>query len=144
MKIVLLVFILIYTNPFRSSTEPVLGDKIDVTNLTEINIVIGPSEIRKCFSISIDEINYSIGVNEIGLIDYVITSDSNFSTSEILKIGDTYKKVQGLTEKEVVVLIGWGYYIELPSGWKAVFTQGDTMTEGELKYNSKIKFFFKQ
>jgi hypothetical protein len=144
MKILLFIFILNNTNFFRSDTEPVLGNKIDVTNLAEVYIVVSPSEIRKCYDITIDGINYSVSVNELSLIDYIITSDSNFSTTENLKIGDTYNKVQKLTQNKVVVLDGWGYYIELPSSWKAVFTQGDEMTEGELKNNSKVLLFFKQ
>jgi hypothetical protein len=39
---------------------------------------------------------------------------------------------------------GWCFWILLPSGWKAAFMQGPSATEGNLKPDSKIMWFFKK
>ena len=107
-------------------------------------LIVSSSQISPCFDILVENIEYSIGYNEKNnSITNISTSDFSFYTPEGYKIGDFFYTFSDSLKSELICDRGWGYFIKLPSGWNATFTQGSSMTDGKLKGRAKVKFFFK-
>jgi hypothetical protein len=110
---------------------------------TGVLLMTSPSQFRKAYEIEIDRIKFTICPDERGQIAHIVTKSLDFRTAEGIKIGDTYKTVQKITDRSSAKWRGWAFVVPLNSGWKAAFIQGETMTEGELQENSKVIFIFK-
>ena len=52
-------------------------------------------------------------------------------TKEGVHVGQSFSDVQRVEGMRVVAWPGWGYVVELPSGWNAAFFLGSSMTERE-------------
>jgi hypothetical protein len=108
-------------------------------------IMAGGATSRKLYEVSYGGINYSVGTErQSDVIRWVGTSDPVFRTPEGLAEGDALEKVLAVAKSEVNREPGWGFFVELPSGWNAAFVQGPSMTEGELPPSAGICFFFKR
>jgi hypothetical protein len=107
-----------------------------------------PEESQKlydpAYAIFDNSINFIVSVDHDGNLNYVSTNDSHFKTSEQLKVGDTLRKAKNYQVGPLNKESGWCFWILLSAGWKAAFIQGRSATEGKLKPDSKIKWFFKR
>ncbi len=81
-----------------------------------------------------DELGAKIGVLN-NIIIYIGTTDKNFTISN-LKINDLLP--ESYFNREWGYSTGWGYYIEIESGWYAGF---DFQTKPDEE--SRIQWFFK-
>jgi hypothetical protein len=110
----------------------------------EYRIMISPSQVSSAYEVFDGDITFIVSIDHDGNLNYISTNDSHFKTSGKLKVGDTLRKAKnyqvGMVNKEP----GWCYWIQLSSGWKAAFIQGSSATEGKLKSDSTIKWFFKR
>ena len=72
---------------------------------------------------------FRVAVDENNIVRFVTPVDDAFATTEGASRGTTLKSLRELTGSKLVKDPGWGFTIDLPSGWKAVFCIGDTMTD---------------
>jgi hypothetical protein len=124
-----------------------IGEYFDTKYIKKekIQIMTSSSSIEEVYKIFRDGIEYDIALDEKNLIHYIDTIDPDFVTPEGLKMGDKYKVVKKRTDSIVWREAGYAYYIEFPSGWRAGFVQGRTLTEGEvLSDEAEIKWFYKR
>jgi hypothetical protein len=127
------------------AVQPSIGDPLpNSAKALEYKIMISPSHVSSAYSVIDGGITFIVSVDHDGNLNYISINDSQFKTSEKLKVGDTLRKAKnyqvGMVNKES----GWCFWILLSSGWKAAFIQGSSATEGKLKPDSIIKWFFKR
>lgn len=75
---------------------------------------------------------------------YFATSDSLFLTHEKYNVGMTWAEIPQTVRKNLQKEIGWGYYIELLSGWSLGFCEGTSCTDSEPTASSTVKWIFKR
>lgn len=75
---------------------------------------------------------------------YMTTSDSLFVTHENYHVGMTWAEIPNALRKKLQKETGWGYYIELPSGWSLGFCEGASCTDSAPMDSSKVKWIFKR
>ena len=108
-------------------------------------VMAGGATTRKSYEVSYGGVNYTVGTERKGdVIKWVSTHDPIFRTPEGLAEGDTLEKVLAVAKSEVQREPGWGFFVELPSGWYAAFVQGPSMSEGELPPSAGVCFFFQR
>jgi antitoxin component YwqK of YwqJK toxin-antitoxin module len=73
------------------------------------------------------------------MINHIFFEDATIMTPEGVSIGDPLKFVLKFPDTKVEMMEGYGYWVILPSGWSAVFFQGQSTTQGKLKENAKVK-----
>ena len=87
---------------------------------------------------------FSIAFDTERFVRYICTTDRNFITPEGIRIGSTVAEVKRMIDTEIIPEQGWGYHVQLKSGWRVAFGQGDSMTEGELKNETRVRWIFKR
>ncbi len=93
------------------------------------------------YLIKVNGIKYNVSVNDKNNINFIITIDPRFLTSEGTSVGTSYKDLRKFTKSKLFRINGYAYLIDLPSGWTAAFTQGHTMTEGELSNKAVVNWY---
>ena len=126
------------------SDLPQINDDFYPQIESSIWILISSSQFSKAYLVIYDEIYYTIAVNDINKVSFISTEDELFISPESLKIGGSFADVKALTKNKVIKETGWAYYIPLESGWNAAFVEGEAMTDGILRADSEISFFFKR
>lgn len=107
-----------------------------INNLEKSNswILIPNNDLVESHNIMVDGINFTIGVRD-GIIVYICTSDGKFTINNY-QIGTPIP--EDLFDRELGYTPGWGYYLEIGSGWYACFDFTKKTAE-----KSPIQFFFK-
>lgn len=111
-----------------------LESKFKGTKANNTFIFIPNGALINSFPIVENNIEYTVGVLN-NIIIYIGTTDKNFTISS-LKINDLLP--ESYFNREWGYSTGWGYYIEIESGWYAGF---DFQTKPDEE--SRIQWFFK-
>jgi len=77
--------------------------------------------------------------SEEEIINDIICKSASFISPEGISIGDPLKYVLRVPGAKVQVMNGFGYWVKLPSGWNAIFYQGEEVTKGKLNENEKVR-----
>ena len=127
------------------------GQKEDVQNksaeqsdsdFSETMILMSSSEILPAKEVIENGIKFYVYYNNNNCI-IKLTTDANFVTPEGYKVGDEYRVI---LEKDIIAMEkkpGFGYLINLKSGWQLVFCEGNTCTDNFPQKHSKIKWIMK-
>jgi hypothetical protein len=91
----------------------------------------------------VDNIHLNFCLNKQGDTVKIWTNDQNFITSEGFKLGTTWKELPVILQENVNKLSGWGYYVNLDSGWMLGFCEGTTCTDNPPVDTSKVKWIEK-
>jgi len=94
-------------------------------------------------SVKFDGHNFDLVIEKNDSI-YMATSDSLFLTHDNYHVGMTWSEIPKALRKKLQKETGWGYYIELPSGWSLGFCEGASCTDTAPTDNSKVKWIFKR
>ena len=144
MKKLFLIFLLLFPE-FTHAGQLSIGDPLpDRVKELEYKIMISPSQVSSAYAVIENGITFIVSVDHDGNLKYISTTDSHFKTSEGLKVGEPLKKAKNYQVGTINKEPGWCFWILLSSGWKAAFVQGSAATEGKLKPDSMIKWFFKR
>lgn len=141
------LFLLVSVVSFSQHTE--------LENLVMFNkyCLKNSSTFSPCISINEDGIVYNLlfenldgkiektDINKILIVGQKQTNSPNFKTSEGLTIENTYADLKNYSPLKTEP--GWGHYVELPSGWWAVFFSIENPKE-KPKETDKITFFCKK
>lgn len=142
--IIFLCFIAVFAQ--RCSKPLDLGDEIPaevIENQKATYSMTNASNMAKVYSIENERISFNIQVDDSYIVTYISTNDPDFRTPEGVYLGMTYEQVMGKTSAELKAMRGWGYYLKLPSGWKAVFFIGQSGTDSEPGEESDVTLLFK-
>jgi len=107
-------------------------------------VLVSSAQLQKSYKVTQNGIEYSVTVNSDNLINFITTNSVKFKTLEGASVGIMLSELREYTSQRIIVEAGWGYYIELPSGWNAAFCLGKGCTSNPLKENSKVSWYFKR
>lgn len=97
--------------------------------------MLGPDvSFHKSYSVTMNNVEYSVAVSNQNRIIFVSTRDSSFTVGK-LKVGDEVPKEKF---KKYHSIPGWGTCVPISSGWYAGY-----YNESESNENVKIQFFIK-
>src|SRR5215467_6866108 len=82
-------------------------------------IMVSPAQVQQEWAWRFDGVEYSVGVDDRGTVQYLATRSSKVVTREGVHVGQSFADVGRVAGGRVVAWPGWGYMIELPSGWNA-------------------------
>ena len=104
-----------------------LGMPVPATTVkTDHLLVVAPAQMWPERIWKFDGVEYSLAVDNTGLIQYIATSSKMVSTSEGVYVGQTFADLLRTDGVRVGLWPGWGFVAELPSGWKAaLFLNGE-------------------
>src|SRR5262245_20378006 len=104
-----------------------LGGKAPSTaEKTDRLLFVAPAQMWPERLWKFDGVEYSLGVDDTGLIQYIATKATGVSTEEGVFVGQTYAELVRKRGVRVGLWPGWGFVAELPSGWKAaLFLDGE-------------------
>ncbi|WP_430405482.1 hypothetical protein [Fluviicola sp.] len=94
-------------------------------------------------SVKFDGHNFDLVIEKNDSI-YMATSDTLFLTHDKYHVGMTWSEIPKALQKKLQKETGWGYYIELPSGWSLGFCEGASCTDMKPTDSSKVKWLFKR
>lgn len=94
-------------------------------------------------------VEFTLGVDDDGIVRYVETSDQSFTSPERLHVGDSIAAARRASPHETVIREqGWGHYIRLESGWYAQLNDTIRLESGfykmldNLPSDARITMFF--
>lgn len=145
-KTILLLLVSIICLSCSSMKDLTLGSKFRGTKASNGFIFIPNGSFINAFPVVMNNIEYKVGVLNNTII-YIQTRDKNFTINN-LKINDKlpesyiinreFVSIPAYNNREIGYIPGWGYYIEIESGWYAGF---DSKTKPNEE--SRIECFFK-
>ncbi len=106
--------------------------------------IVGLSTKKPRFRLILGDMDFSVCVNHENKISYIRTDEIDFVTPDGVRIGSLYSNLASVTNGKVKKRIGWAYYIDLKSGWKAAFVNEKTNAGRKLPGNSRVDFLFKK
>ncbi|MFZ1217738.1 MAG: hypothetical protein WAO00_00525 [Chthoniobacterales bacterium] len=108
---------------------------------SHVLIMSSPSQFYRHFVLT-DGVRWDLGVSDEGQIKYVSTKDTRFKTAEGITVGMRLSDVRARIKEPMIRYPGWAWAIELPSGGKAAFVQGRSLTEGSLSASAPVSFLY--
>ena len=108
------------------------------------NIVISAGTITQAYSVILENVLFQVVVNDRNEIVFIMTEDQSFQSREGATMGMSLKEIASLSEGDLVEEPGWAFYYPLPSGWRAAFTVGDSMTERLPGDSVPVRWYFKR
>ncbi|MBN1253448.1 MAG: hypothetical protein JXA16_15015 [Bacteroidales bacterium] len=141
------------SDTIRFKKLPKIGDRISdsvIQTSKNIHLLVSSAQTYPSTSIYFQECIFDIGFEKFdpenrilgGKVKYIQTRDSNFRTSEGVKINMTLKELKHIQDNKIIKEPGWAYYMELNSGWKVAFFVDETSTGRELLDSDSIKWIF--
>ncbi|MGN5953026.1 hypothetical protein ACP6L2_00285 [Sphingobacterium lactis] len=132
----ILLLILFLTSISKAQSLPQIGEtwkgKIDTFN----RILISPSQFVKSADLTVDKIQYKIGVDKAKKVVLISTIDKNFRIADQTCIGMNFSDVA--EDKEIVLEKGWATFVSIGEGWYAAADPKD------YDKDSKVLFVFKR
>jgi hypothetical protein len=102
------------------------------------------SSIEPCENTILNGREFQVVTNNNGDTTYWQTTDTNFISPEGFNVGLKWNKLPNKLRAGAKKMTGWGFYINLESGWQLGFCEGETSTDSELTNESKVKWIFKR
>ncbi|MCP5538969.1 MAG: hypothetical protein H7A52_02360 [Akkermansiaceae bacterium] len=113
------------------------------TEATVFEMVSSAGVFPAC-EISVNGVVYSIALGDERRVVSISTKDPGFETENGLSVNSTLEDISKFTKSELIREPGFGYILELPSGWVAGFFMGQTGTESPPGLGTKVGWFFKR
>lgn len=108
------------------------------------SLLVSSSQISPSAKIKVDGIVFEVAWDLDNRVSYIMTTDTNFSTAEGIRINTTLIELKKLQEVKIFKMPGWAYYAVLNSGWGVAFSVDKTMTGRELLDSDRIQWIFKR
>ncbi|MGN2687785.1 hypothetical protein [Flavobacterium sp. GCM10027622] len=133
---VLFLYVFISLSHFgcKTNTYPI-SEKTKLKNSNPIVNIQTGYEIREMYS---NSIKYQYELNRKSDTVSLRTYDKKFTTKEGYRVGTKWKDVAKKLTDSVYKLSGFGYYIELESGYNLLFCVGTTCTDNFPNENTEV------
>lgn len=106
--------------------------------------LIGCGSISEMYSISRNGVQFLASLDDRSLVSYIETRSPDFITPEGVRVGLMFHDLPAERQLQLRKEPGWAFVVPLASGWNAAFTQGDTMSEGQLAADATVEWLFKR
>ena len=113
------------------------------TTITGVSILVSPGQFLPEHKWIDDGIEYSVCINNLGNIQYIATSSLQVRSPEGIRVGQPLKEVLNIQNLQMRKWLGWGYVVDLPSGWKAALFLDGHFNEREPSDKDIIDMLFK-
>ena len=94
--------------------------------------------------VQVQGIKYNVAWSSDSIVRYIVTRDENFKTSAGIGLSTSLNEIKSVQEVEVFEMPGWGYYVQLKSGWSAAFCVGEFCTDETLDDDDEVDWLFKR
>jgi len=115
---------------------------------THAQVMAQSAQMWPEYTLTCAGVPFTLGVDEgdgHGTIRYISTTDGRFITPDGVHVGSDYRAVMTASGgRAAIAERGWGYYVELPSGWCAAFAQGPGLADGELRPDATVGWVFQR
>ncbi len=128
----------------RESLPQLCGELPDLEE-SRCLVLVTSASLEPGYTFMVGGVEYSIAVRGANRkVVYIGTSDRSFETPEHLTVSHRFADAKEVSLGDLSREPGWGYFLELPSGWFAAFFTGDTATEWEPSDETPIRWFFRR
>lgn len=107
-------------------------------------VMVSSGEMHPSSRYTWNEAQFNVVVNEKQDTIYLQTMDPTFHTAEGYHVNTLYRDLSQEDQKKLQKMAGWGYYIELKSGWQLGFCEGESCTDSRPNGSSTVKWIFKR
>ncbi len=119
--------------------DPAPHDAVDTGRL----VMVSPAQTQPRWNWQFGGVEYILGVDDENIVQFIATSSDRVRTKEGVHVGEAFAEVEDLPSVNVARWPGWGYVVELPSGWNAAFFVGATMTESPPRPTDRVALLFR-
>lgn len=121
-------------------TQLKLGDKVPTAAvITEISIMTSPSQFQPAWDYNECGIDYTLGVDSDGYVQYIGTRTKRFLFQDKIGIGTPYADVKRVTGNSAMYMRGYLHVIPISDGWNAGFA----LFDDELPDDSPVSILLK-
>jgi hypothetical protein len=114
-----------------------IGDKLRNKMFIKKEKMMYHAGYENYFHIRVNNVLYKVLIYPDNTIRVITTRDPNFLSLEGFHINSTYGDIKSFLNNVEIIRHPDYKYIQLPSGWRAVFSDKD------INYNSKVTWFVK-
>lgn len=143
MKVLFGLTILLNASCLNSPNEKRVTEKGLALKKEDGSILISSGQFSSYKTITLSNIEFQF-VGNSGDTQYISTKSKLFQTPEGYAVGMSLNEVDKSLQKNIVREPGWGYYIQLQSGWKIAFCEGNSCTDSDPQATSTIDWIFKR
>lgn len=148
----ILVYIIIFAsiplscNNSAEKNDSIVNEKTSsIESDGEIKLIMTSSgSFEPSKEIILDNINYTVVQNNEGKITFWSTRDDKFKTKEGYSVGKKLKEISQTEKERIYKVPGFGYLIELNSGWQLGFCEGKSCTDEIPNENLIVKWIQKR
>lgn len=122
-----------------------LGEKIPAKALRKANhvVLVSPAQFQPMWLWTYDGIEYMLGADEAGYVQFISTQSKLVSTPEGVQIGQRFADLAQVTGVRFTEWPGWGKIAELPSGWNAACYSGLKLPDASSLSSDEVDAIFK-
>jgi len=122
---------------------PRIDDVLPIIRETEVRTMTSPSQLWPVYTVRVDDVEFTVGVDDDHKITYIATSDRSFQLPDAVKLGDSLATaLRAAPGQHVVAERGWGQYLRLPSGWLAFIDDGPNIGDLPPSKKARVSWFF--
>ncbi|MCK5383963.1 MAG: hypothetical protein KAJ29_00210 [Alphaproteobacteria bacterium] len=122
---------------------PDIGDEFPLEKLFDQKLMVSSGQIDDVVYVSHKGLNVDIALDGKGKVSYIRICDPAYVSQDGISPGAVLRDICEITSTELKSMPGWGYWLDLPSGWKVSFCVGDSCTDTEPDPDTPSKCFFK-
>jgi hypothetical protein len=145
MKALLPIFLLVLSACYPHLTASLnLGDTLPPeARATGARILVAPAQTWPEHRWKQGAVEYSLAADNHERLQYISTSSLRAETPDGVRVGQTLEEVLENRNLRVESWPGWGYFVELRSGWKAaLFLEGEFL-DRQPRATDQIDLLFK-
>lgn len=140
-KLLAILSITICLSSCSSSTE--INDKETKDEKTKKMVMTSSSSMEPSDDARLYGCDFTIVLNDSGDTTYWYTKDEMFKTPEGYRVGFAWSALPIELQNRISKMPGWGYHIDLDSGWQLAFCEGPSCTDMEPRAESVVKWIYK-
>jgi len=129
------------------SISETMTENVDSVNMSETIsklTMTNSGSLEPSKDVTINGVDFSIVQNKEGDTTFWTTRDLKFKTPEGYRVGNQLKNISELEKDGIYKETGFGYLIELNSGWQLGLCEGKSCTDSIPTENSTIKWIQKR
>ncbi|MBI3139948.1 MAG: hypothetical protein HYZ15_15325 [Sphingobacteriales bacterium] len=124
---------------FNSRNEIEVGEVVS----EKISLLTSASQFDDGYEIKLSNICYRFTIDDDKKINNLFVYGDSFKTPEGLSVKSTYKEVKVKSLDTGRMVYGWGYIVNLKSGWCVLFSNDNIIEDECVNDTTYVSCFFK-
>lgn len=116
---------------------------IELPPSMDSSILVSSGQFSSYQTIFLNNVEFQL-VGSKSDTQYLSTRSDRFLTPEGYNVGMSLSEVDKVLQRDIVKEPGWGYYIQLKSGWNLAFCEGNSCTDHKPQDSSTVDWIFKR